>query len=277
MKTKLLVVGILLLSSVSFAGRGGSTTKIDAAVASGSVDSIVGEIERAETLACLSCIEPVRKLVDFDAYKVRDVAGWWLGKRGVRTEVIADMQARLLAQDPIAARNAADVLGGIRDLATLPALTAYLAHPLDEDSGVATAQAIAKIGHPSALAALQGAFASPIAGIRAAALAALRTLRAPAGLKVITDSSKVAPLLADADAAVRRQAAYTAGFLHDAAVVPQLMTVVTTDADPMVRKAAAWGLGELGDGRAIAALLQAQKDGDASVRSIATGALGRLK
>jgi HEAT repeat protein len=277
MKTKLLIVGVLLFSSVAQAGRGGSTTRIEAAVASGSVDSIVGEVERAEALACLSCIDPVRKLVDHESLKVRDVAGWWLGKRGVRTEVIADMKARLLAQDPIAARNAADVLGAMRDFATLPSLTAYLAHPLDEASGVATARAIANIGHPTALPALQGALASPIAAVRAASLEAFRKLRAPVGAKVISDASKVAPMLADVDAAVRRQAAYTAGFLRDPAVVPQLMTVVTTDADAAVRKAAAWGLGEIGDGRAVPALTQAQKDIDANVRSIATGALGRLK
>jgi HEAT repeat protein len=180
-------------------------------------------------------------------------------------------------QDPIGARNAADVLGGIRDLGTLPALTAYLAHPLDEESGVAAAQAIAKIGHPSALTALQAAFGSPLALVRASALVAITKLRAPVGARVITDSSKVAPLLADVDATVRRQAAYTAGFLHDPAVVPQLMTVVTTDAEPVVRKAAAWALGQLGDSRAISALIQAQKDADAGVRSIATGALGSLK
>jgi HEAT repeat protein len=273
----LLTVGVILSSPVALAGRGGSTVGIEAAVASGSVDAIVSEIERSEGLACLSCIEPVRQLVDHDSAKVRDVAGWWLGKRGVRDEVIADMKARLLALDPVAARNAADVLGAMRDFSTLSALTTYIAHPLDEESGQAAARAIGNIGHPSALAALEGAFASPLAGVRASALEAIRNLRAPKGASVISDASKVVVLLADTDVNVRRQAAYTAGFLRDRNAVPQLMTVVTTDASALVRKGAAWALGQIGDGRAIPSLTQALTDADALVRSIASGALGRLK
>lgn len=277
MRSKIIIASILLSSTVALAGRGGSTQNINAAVASGSVDSIVGEIERAETLACLSCIAPVRALVDYDSYKVRDVAGWWLGRRGVRDEVIADMKARLTAQDPVAARNAADVLGGMRDVSTLPALMTFLLHPLDEESGVAAARAIGAIGHPDGLTALKSALASPLAGVRAEAAIDIRWIRAKPGLKVSTDAAALLPLLTDGDTNVRRQAAYTAGFLKDVNAVASLANTLGSDADATVRKAAAWALGQIGSGAGVAALTAAQNDVDPLVRSVATGALGRLK
>ena len=58
------IIGMLLISSAALAGRGGSTAAIQSAVRSGSVDAIVAELERAEFLACTSCIDPVRALVD---------------------------------------------------------------------------------------------------------------------------------------------------------------------------------------------------------------------
>src|SRR5438045_3874331 len=103
----------LSLPSLALAGRGATTVAIQAAIASGSADTIVAELERAEILACLACIDPIRKLTDHPSARVRDAAGWWLGRRGIRDAVIADMTARLSQQDPAAARNAADVLGGL--------------------------------------------------------------------------------------------------------------------------------------------------------------------
>jgi HEAT repeat protein len=281
MRSTLLIASVLSLSffgsTVALAGRGGSTLGIEAAVRSGSVDSIVGEVERAEALACLSCIAPVRLLVDYDSPQVREVAGWWLGRRGVRDELLADMKARLLAQDPVAARNAADVLRGMKDYTALPALMTYLANPLDEESGVAAARAIGAIGHPDGLAALKGALVSPLAGVRAAALSGWRNLRALPGSKTVSDASALMPLLTDADLSVRREAAYTAGYLLDKNAVGALSQVVTSDAAPAVRKAAAWALGQIGSGAAVGALTAATNDTDPLVRSVAMGALGRLK
>ncbi|HEX4457302.1 MAG TPA: hypothetical protein VIA18_05000, partial [Polyangia bacterium] len=112
-------VMIALLSSSAWAGRGGSQIAIQAAVESGSTDAIVAEIERAEYLACLGCIGVVQGLVDHPEQRVRDAAGWWLTRRGVRTEVIAQMTARLTTgSDPVAARNAGDVLAAMRDYST---------------------------------------------------------------------------------------------------------------------------------------------------------------
>jgi HEAT repeat protein len=273
----LLAFAMILSGGVAQAGRGASTPGLKSAVLSGSEDAIVSEIERAEWLACTSCIAPIRALVDSDSQKVRDAAGWWLGKRGVRDEVIATMTARFSAQDPIAARNAADVLRAMRDYNTLPALAAYVQHPLDEESGAAAVRAIAAIGHPSSVGVLTGAFGSSLAGVRAAAAAAVRDLRAPIGKKTATDAQPLLPLLADANEGVRREAAMSAGFLQDRAAVSALAGLVASDSSAKVRKAAAWALGEIGDGAGVAALTTAQNDADALVRSVATGALHRLK
>ncbi|HZS36917.1 MAG TPA: HEAT repeat domain-containing protein [Polyangia bacterium] len=270
------MVVLTAFSQAALAGRGGSTGAIISAVNSGSSDAIVAEIERAEELACLSCIAPVQKLVDYPDARVRDAAGWWLGRRGVRDEVIASMTSRLSLQDPQAARNAADVLGGMRDFSTLAALSAYMKHPLDEESGIAAARAIGAIGHPTGLAALQAGFGSTLPGVRAASLQAVRNLRAPIGSKTVTSAGGILPLLADADAGVRLQAALTCGFLQDKTATSALAGVATGDASPLVRKAAAWAIGEIGDASGAAALTQAQNDADPLVRSVATGALGRL-
>jgi HEAT repeat protein len=275
---KLIIVTFgLLVSSTAFAGRGGSTAKIKQAIDSGSVDAIIAEVERAETLACLSCIEPVKGLVDHPEQRVRDVAGWWLGRRGVRDEVIAEMTARFSAEDPVAARNAADVLAGMRDFKTLPALAAYLTHPLDEESGVAAARAIAAIGHPNGLVALKAGMASSLAGVRAASAAALREVRALSGGGFASDAQPLLPLLGDTDLNVRRQAAVSCGVLRDKSAVSALGQVANADASPMVRKAAVWALGEIRDGSATQVLIAAQSDPDPFVRSVATAALANLK
>lgn len=268
---------LILAETVAFAGRGASAGSLKNAINSGSADSIVGEVERAEKLTCLSCVDIVRGLIDHPSPEVRDVAGWWLSKRGVRVEVVDAMTARLTAQDPIAARNAADVLGGMRELSALPALAAYLASPLDEESGVAAARAIGKIGHPNGLAALKAALGHTLPGVRAAAVEAVRSLRAVPGQKAPADAQALLPGLTDADAAVRRQAAYSLGYVRDPAAVTALARALATDASPQVRKAAAWALGEIGQLSAAETLRAAQGDADPMVRSVATAALGRLK
>ncbi|MDB4969664.1 MAG: lyase domain protein repeat-containing protein [Myxococcales bacterium] len=281
MRTAIVMMALLAPLS-AFAGRGGSTVAIKAAAQSGSADAIVAELERAEFLACLSCIDAVLPLVDHESARVRDAAGWWLGRRGVRSQVISTMQARLAGGDPVAARNAGDVLAAMRDYTTLPALTTYLSQPLDEESGVSVARAVGIIGHPSAVATLQGALASPLSGVRAQAAASLRQLRAPAGKKVAASAPALLPLLGDSDAGVRREAIMTLGFVGQSGgdvsgAVAALSAVATGDASPGVRKAAAWALGEMKDGAARPALQAAQSDSDPLVRSIATAALANLR
>jgi HEAT repeat protein len=271
-------VGTLVLGGAAQAGRGGSYGNIKSAINSGSEDAIVGEIERAERLVCLSCVDIVRPLVDHPSAKVRDVAAWWLGKRGVREEIIADMTARLtVGQDPIAARNAADVFAGLRDVAGIQPLSAYLAKPLDEESAQRAARALGEIGHPKGLAGLRVGMQSPMAGVRVASIQAVRNLRAVEGQRAPITVDVVVPLLADPDPTVRREAAYTLGWLRDKSAIATLAPMATGDASPVVRKAAAWALGRIGvagDATGTAALTAALNDADPLVRSIARGALG---
>jgi HEAT repeat protein len=270
-------LGLVLISTTALAGKGGSTALIEAAIASGSEDAVLAELERSEFLPSSSAIDPVMKLVDDPRVRVRQAAGWWLTRRGARSIVLADMTARLTESDPVAARNAADVLRGMRDNGALPALEAYLVNPLDEESGKAAALAVGVIGSPTSLAALSNALKSPLAGVRSQAAASLRDLRAPIGKTTVSTADvTLMALFGDADANVRTQAAYTAGHWKDRAAVAPLAQLVAGDSMPQVRKAAAWALGEIGDGTARAALTGALNDADAGVRSIATGALGRL-
>lgn len=285
MRTAIIFASVVVLSSPAFAGFGSSAVAIKAAVQSGSVDAIVAELEKAEELPSSGAIDVVLPLVDHDSWRVRDAAGWWLTRRGVRTQVIANMTARLQGADPIAARNAGDVLAAMRDFSTVPALATFLAKPLDEDSGVAAARALGAIGHPTALTALNGALGSSLAGVRAQAAASLRDLRAPKGATVAASYTPLLPLVGDGDANVRRQAIMTIGFIGGAgktpatsAVITALSSAATGDPAAIVRKAAAWALGELKDGSARAALMQAQaNDSDALVRSIASAALANLR
>ncbi len=266
--------------SVAHAGRGASAASIRAAVAANSPETIVSELERAEKLACLSCVDSVKALIDHSDARVRDAAGWWLGKRGIRKAVVTEMTARLSAEDPVAARNAADVLAGMREVTALPALTTYAAHPLDEESGRRVVRAIGSIGHPSSITALAAAASSAtstMSGVREEALKQVRELRAPVGAKVVSGFAPFSGALTDADERVRREAAYTAGFLGDKAAVASLVTVLTNDSSATVRKAAAWALGELGDGSAREVLDAATRDADSGVRSIATAARRRVQ
>ncbi len=270
----------LLIPAVALAGRGGSETLIIQAVQSGSEDTIIAEVERAEFLACLGCIQVVRDLVDFPSTRVRNVAGWFLTRRGVRSAVINDMTARLSAQDPVAARNAADVLGGMLDIRTAPALVAYLSRPLDEDSAVAAIEALSNMGDSALVTVLQTNLRSPMAKVRAAAAVGLQKLRAPVGQSASNDGSALIPLLTDADSTVRNQAALSAGFLGarlSATVIPALVQAAGSDAAAQVRKSAAWALGRTGSATAQAVLTAAQNDADSGVRSTARIALAGLK
>jgi HEAT repeat protein len=283
MRTATVFAFVLALSAPAYAGFGSSSVAIKAAVQSGSVDAIVAELEKAEELPSQGAIAVVMPLIDHESYRVRDAAGWWLTRRGVRSQVIANMTARLAGSDPVAARNAGDVLGAMRDFSTIQPLAAYLSKPLDEDSGVAVARALGNIGHPTSVTALAGALGSSLAGVRAQAAASLRDLRAPRGTKVAASTAALLPLLNDADANVRRQAATTIGFIGQSggdasSAITALSSAATGDPSATVRKAAAWALGELKDGSARAALQQAKaNDSDPLVRSIASAALANLR
>src|SRR5678816_590786 len=85
---KIAIVTVLVaLASPALAGRGSSPGAIQSAIASGGVDAIQSELERAEHLVCPSCVRMVRPLLDHPDQRVRQVAAWWLGRRGLQNDL----------------------------------------------------------------------------------------------------------------------------------------------------------------------------------------------
>src|SRR5262245_51154268 len=97
------------------AGRGGSASRSQNAVQTGSVDAIVAELERAERLICDACTPVVLELLDSDRYELREAAAWWFARRPVLKGQLTERSlADLAGDDSRLARNAADLLGTFR-------------------------------------------------------------------------------------------------------------------------------------------------------------------
>jgi HEAT repeat protein len=264
----------LAAAGTAVAGRGSSPIAVRNAIASGSVDAIQSELERAERLVCVSCVDMVRPLIDSPDQRIRQVAAWWLARRGVARQVRVEMLNRLAQPDSVAARNAADVLGEFHYVSSIPALSAALANPVyTGEARAAMARALGRISRPQSVPPLTAALSAEDALVR---MAALRALQSIAGLR---DGSAVAPLLSDADVSVRAEAATTLGMFRDANGATALVTALQNDQSVTVRKRAAWALGAVGASSAVAGpALQNAAASDASpiVRSLAGAALTRL-
>jgi len=277
-----LVTVLCTLASPALAGRGSSPGAIQSAISSGSVDAIQAELERAEHLVCPQCVRLVRPLLDHPDQRVRQVAAWWMGRRGLQNDLYDTMSARLAGSDPVAARNAADVLGSLRMRLAIQPLGALAGDDgRDPIPRVAAARALGRIGDIAALPLLGKALAANDAKVRAAAVASLRELRS------FQDPTLAVPLLSDADEDVRVQAIYTIGATRSKALVSAggeeavrgLAALVIGDPSARVRKKAAWALGEIGAPVSLAgpALSQAaSKDSDPLVRSLAAASQGKL-
>jgi HEAT repeat protein len=275
---KLAVVTFLGISlaaaGTAVAGRGSSPQAVQRAIASGSPDAIKSELERAERLVCVSCVDMVRTLIDNQNQGIRQVAAWWLARRGVVRTIRVEMLNRLAQPDSIAARNAADVLGEFHTPSSIPALSAALANPVfTSEARAHMAQALGRISRPAVVAPLTSALAGSDGVVKVAAMQALQSI---AGLR---DGSAVAPLLADGDVAVRAEAATTLGMFHDPSGTAALVTALQNDASPVVRQKAAWALGEIRANTTVAgpALQQAAaNDTSPFVRSLAAASLTKL-
>jgi HEAT repeat protein len=271
-----LVAGALVLGTAGAAGagRGGSPRAIASAVASGSADAIKSELERAEYLVCAACVPYVLPLIDNDDAGIRQVAAWWLARRGTSRQVFRDMLTRLGQPDSLKARNAADVLGEFSNPQAIPALGAALSNPLfDPPARAAMARALGAIRRPAASVPLQNALGDGEPVVRAAALFALRKVDG------FNNAAAATPLLGDPDQEVRVQAIFTVAQLRGPTAAAPLVQLLRTDPSPAVRKRAAWALGEIHApaGAAAAALGEAAStDPSPVVRSLAAAALGNL-
>ena len=275
---KLAVVTFLGISlaaaGTAVAGRGSSPQAVQRAIASGSSDAIKSELERAEHLVCVSCVDMVRPLIDNQDQGIRQVAAWWLARRGVARTIRVEMLNRLAQPDSILARNAADVLGEFHYVSSIPALGAALSNPVfSSEARAHMAQALGRISRPAVVAPLTAVLGGTDGVVKVAAMQALQSIPA------LRDGTAVAPLLGDSDVGVRAEAATTLGMFHDANGTAALVTALQNDASPVVRKRAAWALGEIHANSTVAGpALQNAAASDASpmVRSLAAAALTRL-
>jgi len=275
---KLAVVAFLGISlaaaGTAVAGRGSSPQAVQRAIASGSPDAIKAELERAEHLVCVSCVDMVMPLLDNNNQGIREVAAWWIARRGVARTVRVQMLTRLGQPDSVAARNAADVLGEFHYVSSIPALSAALSNPtFSSEARAHVAAALGRISRPDVVAPLTGALAVNDGVVQVAAMQALQSI---AGLR---DGAAGSPLLGNGDVSVRAEAATTRGMFHDGSAANALVTALQNDASPIVRKRAAWALGEIHANTAVAGpALQSAAANDASpfVRSLAAAALTRL-
>ncbi len=233
-------------------------------------DVIAAELERAEFLACSGCVGPVLDLLDHESYQVREVAAWWIARRPVLAAAVTLQSiARIQGSDATAAEHAADVVGTLRNPTVLPVLATALARTdFPAATKVALVRAVGTIGHPDGLPAVVTALADATPETRAEAIRAYDELR---GTRTGTE---IAPLLADGDVGVRRQAAATVGHYPVESARASLENLLLHDADPLVRRNAAWSLMKLG-GAASRAALQQAADGDpvTYVRSTAKAGL----
>ena len=264
----------LLAAAPAYAGHGSTAGAVASAIASGSPDAIKSELERAEYLVCAACVDYVTPLIDNPDASVREVAGWWLVRRGVGRQVFTDMLNRLAQPDSIKARNAADVLGSFGYPQAIPALGAAVQNPVfTGEARAAMANALGTIRRPAAAAPLQAVLGDGEPLVRAAALSALRRVE---GFK---DGTVAVPLLNDGDENVRVQAIFTVAQLRTTSAAATLVQLLQSDPSASVRKRAAWALGAMNAPASVAgpALTQAAgSDPSPFVRSLAHAAVAGL-
>jgi len=272
--TKLAAVALALLTaSTANAGKGGSAAAIKTAVASGSQDSIIAEVERTEGLMCQECIDSVTALTEDSRYPVREVAAWWFGKRPQLAALMTAQMEDDLKLDSVHVRNAADFLGTIKEYKALPLLrTAMLNGGLNADAKLALVRAAGVMAHVGGNPILEAGMTDTDAGVRAAAIDAWRDVLHQDGNIAVIEAR-----LGDSDAQVRAHAATVVGAKHDINARTTLEQLVVSDADPYVRRNAAYALGKLGSKDSAAALTIASGDSSGLVKNVAKAALSSLK
>jgi HEAT repeat protein len=266
------VAFVLCAAMPAYAGKGGSAEKIRAAIATGSVDSIIAEVERAEALACGECIQLVTNLTEDSRYAVREVAAWWFAKRPAMRKMLADQfDGELLTGGTLKVRNAADFLGATMSYTALPNLRAAIRRDVGAEAKLAIVRAVQLLGSKHGNDALVVAMSDRDAGVRAAAAHAWRDIYDQ------VDAGPVVGLLADPDALVRAEAATAVGAMKTLSGRAGLEALVVSDPSPNVRRNAAWALGKLGQAASRDALAKASADPSGLVRLTAKAALAQLR
>ena len=269
---KLVAAAFLIgTATPALAGKGGSAAKINEAVASGSQDAILAEVERTEHLMCDACIDTMTRLTADSRYPVREVAAWWFAKRPTYAKLMADQFIGELGNGTsLEVRNAADFLGASVTFRALPALRTAIHRDVNADAKLAIIRAVDRLGNLGGNEVLTVAMGDGDASVRAAAARAWRDIRGQ------QNAAPVVALLGDKDAGVRAEAATVIGGLKHAAAVGTLETMVVSDENPLVRKNAAWALGKIGSASSRVALTKASTDVSGLVRMTARASLSKL-
>ncbi|MFT3700695.1 MAG: HEAT repeat domain-containing protein [Kofleriaceae bacterium] len=275
MKTinKLAAVTLTLLAGTASAGKGGSATLIQQAVASGSQDAIIAEVERTEGLICAECVQSVQNLTADDRFAVREVAAWWFAKRPALAGKLAlGFEKDLGTGDTIKVRNAADFLGSIKEYKALPQLRSAMNPALGSEAKLALVRAAGYMAHTGGNPILEAGMLDGDAAVRTASIDAWRDVIHQDG-----NINVIEARLGDADSTVRAHAATVVGAKHDMNARTTLENLVVNDADPYVRRNAAYALGKLGSADSRAALTLASGDKSGLVKNVAKAALASLK
>ena len=255
------------------AGRGGSNGKISSAVASGSVDAIIAEVERAEKLMCIECIPTIRKLLSHDRFEVRQVAAWWFAKRsGLRENTATQFKQLVVNGGSLEVRNAADFLGRVRQYNALPSLRIAITRTdISAEAKLAIVRAVGYMAHIDGNGILITALSDADAGVRVAAITAWRDMLGQ------VNATPLVGMLRDGDARVRAEAAAVVGAYGERGALSSLTHLVVNDSDAFVRRNAAWALGKIGSIEAAPALTVASTDKSGIVRNVARAALATLR
>jgi hypothetical protein len=266
-------LALLVSQGVAQAGRGGSASRIKNAVATGSVDAIIAEVERAEHLVCQDCRDPMMALLEHDRYEIREVAGWWFAKRpSLKKMLIPGMQADLASASDLDVRNAADFLGTVRDLGSVDALTAVLqGGTAAADARLHVIRGLGRIGATTANPGITLGMSDADARVRREALIAWAAVLGQ------SDAGNAINLATDGNSQVRARACAVVGQFRDGRARAALEQVVLSDADPAVRRNAAWALGRIGERASRPVLETASQDPSGLVRRTARAAITLLR
>jgi HEAT repeats len=236
-------------------------------------------LEHGEKLECLACIPVVSKLLYNSNAKTREISAWWLRRRIFGVFGPGQVYEQTLNTLTNASESeshrlyAANALGEFLYSGGVPALSQAVVGDSSALVRTAAVAGLERLNSSGANSEIALAFGDSDADVRLAALHAATRINA------FTDVVAVVPLISDSSALVRRRAAETLGVMKAADAVAGLMALTSPDqeSDAPVRAAAVWALGQIGDPAAQDAIVDAQNDNDASVRSAANIAARMLR
>ncbi len=235
-------------------------------------------LEHGERVECMDCIPYVSKMLYASNPKTREISAWWLRRRifGVFGKGEAYEQTINTISNPKATElsrtYAANALGEFLEGAGIAPVSQALVHDASPMVRLAAANALIRLNNQGPNSELSTALSDADEEVRLAALNGVTHIN------VFSNVDRVARLISDPSALVRRRAAQALGTLKNGDAVVSLiaLTSVGKEPDAGVRAAAVWALGQIADSQARDAVLAAATDSDSGVRDAARIAAQRL-